>query len=91
MCRRGRVFKCRRPKRPSLRRQHHGLREHARVVRVPLQRRVRAAQPVRVRRRRRVRPRGVAVPFARQVHQHARRFQLCVRGRLQRRRIHMPT
>lgn len=74
MCRRGRVFECRRPERPSLRRQHHGLREHARVVRVPLQCRVRAAQPVRVRRCRRVRPGGVAVPFARQVHQHARWF-----------------
>lgn len=89
VCRRGRVHEHWRPKRTPLRREHHDLREYARLVRVPMFARIRAPQQLRMCRHWRVCQRGLGVPSARYVHQLAGQLQLQVCGRLRRRRIHL--
>lgn len=92
--RRGRVRQRGRSERTPLRREHHGVREHARIVRVPVQRRIRPSEQLRVRGRGRVQRPGriaVAVSLARHVHQLAGKLQLQVRGRLRGRRLYVQT
>lgn len=69
MFRCGRMRERRRSKRTSLRREYHGLRQHARVVFVPMQNRLRATEQLRVCRRERVQRRGLALSPARHVYE----------------------
>jgi len=81
----------RRAKWTPLRLEHDYLREHTGIVLMQVQRRVRASQQVRMRRRRRVQQRGTTVSRTRRLCQLAGQLQLQVRGRLRRRWLYLQT
>lgn len=91
MFRCGRMCERRRPERTPLRREHHALREHSRIVLVQVQLRVCASQQVRMRGRGRVQRRGNPVSHTRHLRQLTGQLQLQVRGRIRRGRVHLQT